>query len=279
MQVKFYYGRTIESTECSDNSYLKINNCGWFENIKNNTVNRKHGRIDYQLIYVKYGEITIITEKASEILTEGCIYLYRPGEMQLYSINDKSSCYYWVHFTGRTAEELLVFYKGSKLYIGDFPEFENFCKSFYSEFHFGTAFNEMYYSGYLISLFGLIIKKQANKIEQCKKLSKIKNALAYLEENYTADTCNEYLALLCNMSKYHFIKTFKEVMGMPPHKYITQLVIDKSKQLLEHTDMKISEIASEVGFDDSLYFSRLFKKECGCSPLSYRNGSVYKCNI
>ena len=80
MQVKFYYGRTIESTECSDNSYLKINNCGWFENIKNNTVNRKHGRIDYQLIYVKYGEITIITEKASEILTEGCIYLYRPGE-------------------------------------------------------------------------------------------------------------------------------------------------------------------------------------------------------
>ena len=279
MQVKFYYGRTIESTECSDNSYLKINNCGCFENIKNNTVNRKHGRIDYQLIYVKYGEITIITEKASEILTEGCIYLYRPGEMQLYSVSDKSSCYYWVHFTGRTAEELLVFYKGSKLYIGDFPEFENFCKSFYSEFRLGTAFNEMYYSGYLISLFGLIDKKQANKTEQCKKLSKIKNALAYLEENYTADTCNEYLALLCNMSKYHFIKTFKDVMGMPPHKYITQLIIDKSKQLLEHTDMKISEIASEVGFDDSLYFSRLFKKKCGCSPSSYRNGSVYKCNI
>ncbi len=279
MQVKFYYGRTIESTECSDNSYLKINNCGWFENIKNNTVNRKHGRIDYQLIYVKYGEITIITEKTSEILTEGCIYLYRPGEMQLYSVSDKSSCYYWVHFTGRTAEELLVFYKGSKLYIGDFPEFENFCKSFYSEFRLGTAFNEMYYSGYLISLFGLIDKKQANKTEQCKKLSKIKNALAYLEENYTADTCNEYLALLCNMSKYHFIKTFKDVMGMPPHKYITQLIIDKSKQLLEHTDMKISEIASEVGFDDSLYFSRLFKKKCGCSPSSYRNGSVYKCNI
>ncbi len=274
--MKFYYGRTMQCTDCTNNSYLYINNCGWFEDIKNNFVNRKQGRIDYQLIYVKYGELTVTKENHTEILTSGYTYLYRPGEMQAYSVNEKTSCYFWIHFTGSAVEEMLSFYKNSKIYMGDFQEFEVFCKNFYRSFRTANSFNELYYNGYLISIFGLIEKKTENIYKQSKKLEKIKNALSYLEENCTTNVDNGFLASLCYMSKYHFIKTFKNVTGMPPHKYCTKLIIDKSKHLLEHTDMKIFEISSSVGIDDGLYFSRLFKKECGCSPDAYRKGSVHK---
>jgi AraC-like DNA-binding protein len=72
------------------------------------------------------------------------------------------------------------------------------------------------------------------------------------------------------MSKYHFIKVFKQAMGATPQAYMNLLLIDKAKLLLKNTALPISEIARELGVDDSLYFSRLFKKHCGVSPARYR---------
>lgn len=62
------------------------------------------------------------------------------------------------------------------------------------------------------------------------------------------------------MSTCWFIRSFKQYTGMPPRKYLTSIRVKKAQELLESTDYGIGEIGSIVGYDNPLYFSRIFKK-------------------
>ena len=66
-------------------------------------------------------------------------------------------------------------------------------------------------------------------------------------------------------------KLFKTYMGVTPSKYLTNLRIEQAKRLIEASPRRLSkDIASAVGFSDSLYFSRVFKKETNYSPAEYK---------
>ena len=123
---------------------------------------------------------------------------------------------------------------------------------------------------WVITIFGLLERKITYSNEKSKKYGRIQKAITYIEENYQKKPDNEYLSKLCYMSKYYFIKTFTAEVGITPQKYCTMIIIDKSKHLLDNTNMKIGDIAKAVGIDDVLYFSKLFKKTTGISPSEYR---------
>ena len=85
------------------------------------------------------------------------------------------------------------------------------------------------------------------------------------------------LAHNVNLSPGRASHLFKESVGQSIHRYITEIKISNSKELLSHTDMNIAEISSMVGFEDPLYFSRSFKSHVGVSPKEFRkthNSSV-----
>lgn len=82
---------------------------------------------------------------------------------------------------------------------------------------------------------------------------------------------NSDLAKVYGMSEYHFIRKFKSYTGYTPHKYKTKLIVEKAIDLLQKTNLNITEVAEILGFDDSLYFSSLFKKEIGVSPQNFKN--------
>lgn len=267
--MKLYYGKSTESTEEAYDGYFKINNCGCFEDISNNCVVRERGRIDYQLIYIQKGEM-IVWEKGTPIsLKAGAVYLFRPEEPQRYETQKAPTTYFWIHFTGKASKEILSFWEGTHFDIGEFPEIESFCRSFYRDYRIPGAFQSLYYEGRLISLIGNIAKKHEGKAKS-KKYSEISSVLDYIEAVFPHKPSNEELAALCYMNKYHFIKVFKETMGEPPQSYLNRTVIEKAKTLLEDTALSVGEIALKLGFTDPLYFSRLFKKYCGISPKSYR---------
>lgn len=69
---------------------------------------------------------------------------------------------------------------------------------------------------------------------------------------------------------------FRRETGYPPMKYLARLKIQRACRYLESTDASISAISEQLGFEDPFYFSRLFKKTIGCSPLSYRTGGDRK---
>ncbi len=81
---------------------------------------------------------------------------------------------------------------------------------------------------------------------------------------------NAILAASCGLSQNYFIRLFKEIIGMSPQQYRTQILINRACILLQDPSLSVKQIAFELGFDDPLYFSRVFRLEKGISPREYR---------
>jgi AraC-like DNA-binding protein len=94
--------------------------------------------------------------------------------------------------------------------------------------------------------------------------------LDYVEHNYHEKITLKHLAAMANMSSYHFCRSFKKITGKPPNEYMNYLRITQAVALLKESNLNISEIAMTVGFNDSNYFCRLFKKYKQVSPSEIR---------
>jgi len=98
----------------------------------------------------------------------------------------------------------------------------------------------------------------------------ITKARAYIHEHQTEDLNLSQVAKAVNMSSYYFCKTFKKVTGINFTDYVARVRIEKSKNLLLNPNLRVSEIAFEVGFQSLTHFNRVFKKILGQSPTEYR---------
>lgn len=100
----------------------------------------------------------------------------------------------------------------------------------------------------------------------------ILRAKRYIDQNYSnPDICLKSAADEVNLSPNHFSTVFSQDCGITFIEYLTLVRIEKAKKLLSTTDMKSSDIAYEVGFNDSHYFSFIFKKTVGLSPRDWKN--------
>jgi AraC family L-rhamnose operon transcriptional activator RhaR/AraC family L-rhamnose operon regulatory protein RhaS len=99
---------------------------------------------------------------------------------------------------------------------------------------------------------------------------KLANAVAYIEKNFAESLAVSYLAQLSNYSERQFVRLFKETFGCIPMEYITRLRMQKARELLKMSDLSIAEVASCCGYNDSNYFSRIFKKYNTYTPSEYR---------
>lgn len=99
----------------------------------------------------------------------------------------------------------------------------------------------------------------------------VSEAMAFIERSYMRDIGVADVARGADMSRNYFGQVFKAATGMAVSEYINAVRIEHAKLLLRSTNLKIYEVAAQVGFDDSFYFSNVFKKLTGCSPKTYRS--------
>ena len=104
-----------------------------------------------------------------------------------------------------------------------------------------------------------------------KKLLRIANAISHIERNFAQQISLEELVDISEMSRRNFIRTFEGTMGNSPINYLIERRIREASKLLRSTDRSITDIAFDVGFSDSNYFSRQFRKAVGLSPRQYRS--------
>ncbi len=109
-----------------------------------------------------------------------------------------------------------------------------------------------------------------------KMLRPIQQAVQYMEASYDQPISLEEVAEHVRLSANYFSNTFKKTMGQPFVKYLAQMRVEKAKQLLQDLDYTVYQVASEVGYSDSRYFSRVFKSFEGKTPSEYRNARVVK---
>jgi AraC-like DNA-binding protein len=102
------------------------------------------------------------------------------------------------------------------------------------------------------------------------KLERIKDVLNYINKNYNKDLTLEELSKEVDMSKFYLCRLFKENLKMSPVEYINKVRVERAIELLRNTDMSISEIALECGFNNISYFIKVFKRHMQITPLKFR---------
>ncbi len=99
----------------------------------------------------------------------------------------------------------------------------------------------------------------------------ILEALNYIEENYSRDLTLHELAKHINISKSHLSYLFRKETGETFSDYLNKVRIEKAQELLLSRKYKINEVSEMVGFNNTGYFSKVFKKSTGTSPFDYKN--------
>ena len=119
----------------------------------------------------------------------------------------------------------------------------------------------------LIMISRLRLRENKEKHSQSYKI--IQKAAQYISSNYSQDITLSSLARKYAMSPAHFSSQFKKITGVGMNDYLTITRIVASEKLLETTNLPITKIAMECGFNDSNYFAAVFKKIKGITPKKY----------
>ena len=103
--------------------------------------------------------------------------------------------------------------------------------------------------------------------------SKIQMAIGYIQEHFAENLTVNVLVEHYGMSPNYFSSMFKKEMSRSAVNYITELRINQARELLYHSELSVVDISKKVGYEDSQYFFRVFKKYLGMTPLQYREES------
>jgi AraC family transcriptional regulator len=96
--------------------------------------------------------------------------------------------------------------------------------------------------------------------------STLQQVKEYVNEYLSQDLKLIELSAIAQLSPYHFLRLFKQHMGITPHQYILQQRIERAKHLLQHSELSIAEIAVRTGFSDQSHLTKCFKRRFGVTP-------------
>jgi AraC family transcriptional regulator len=99
---------------------------------------------------------------------------------------------------------------------------------------------------------------------------RLRQAIDYINDNLEQDIKLANIADVVGMSQYYFCQLFKQSMGIAPYQYVIQQRVERAKQLLQQTEVTISDIALECGFANQSHFTKHFRKLTGITPKAYR---------
>lgn len=129
----------------------------------------------------------------------------------------------------------------------------------------------------LLSIFAEHLSMVSNQIvvrEQNAEPPVIARAKQFITEHQTEDLSLEQVARSVHTSKFYFCKIFKRATGINFTDYLSRVRTERAKNLLLNPNLRVSEIAYEVGFQSLTHFNRIFKRILGQSPTEYRTQLV-----
>jgi two-component system response regulator YesN len=122
----------------------------------------------------------------------------------------------------------------------------------------------------VISNNSVDVKENKNKNNNKIKIKLFEDVKNFIKENIETELELEKVANNFGLSVYYFSRTFKEVTGINYSEYVNKCRIDIAKELLSTGEMNVKEVCYKVGYNDPNYFSKVFKKYEGISPVNFK---------
>ncbi len=211
-------------------------------------------------------------------LEKGQGFLICPGQVNTYYADEKDPWEYsWVEFDGVKAVEFL-----NMVGIGyDKPVYRMKSSEFYDSIRdelmyivdnpMGSPINQI---GHLYLFFDCLIRGSAykNVISHVRmKDYYIKEAISFIEQNYSSSITVEDIADFCNLNRNYLGRIFKENMNQTLQHFLMYYRMSRASELLKYSDMTINEIGKMCGYQNQLHFSRAFKTIFEVSPNKWRD--------
>lgn len=236
---------------------------------------RANGYDWHQILFSAEGEGVLKYDNISISIDEGAFFFLPMGYPHEYFTENEKWNVKWVAFDGYSANHILSLLSMTKPTIIK-PHESDTLQSIFDRM-FTAQNSDKLYGDYICSalIYEYIIefhrhmndKENKSKSERSMLLLPVLN---YIDENFRTDFSMTILAELAGVSPQHLCRIFKDAMNMRPSEYLTQKRLQESRRLLRISDLTISEIAMQSGFPDAGYFSTVFKKHQGMTPMEYK---------
>lgn len=254
-----------------------------------------HWHNEIEIIYVKKGSGTIYVDFKRYDVSAPAIFFIRPGQLHaILQFKNQTMEYENIIFHPKIFEEansdainqnyiwpiLQGAYSVPVLFTPDRSDYEliaapidacdEICKT-------KPAGYEIFIKSQLFLLLYHFIDRYRNVCsdkKNQKKLDKIKPVLKYVENNYNGKITISEIAKTAGFSEAHFMRFFKETLGIPFVTYLNDYRLSMAARMLRGSDASILSISEEAGFQNLSHFNRAFKKKYEMSPSEYRRNHI-----
>lgn len=231
-------------------------------------------RDHYLLHYISSGKGTYVCRGEEYQLQEGDMFLISPAEVVQYTAaSDDPWEYYWVGFHGADAHRMVTM-------AGFLPEMPilrtadaeatraALMRIYGSRGNTPAADVEM--AGNLQLFLASLIRRQDEIPAAAGNRTYLAQALRFIQHNYANAIGVSDIADFVGISRSQLYRAFQTEFGQSPHEYLQKHRITEACALLRRGELTVAEVAGSVGFNDPLYFSRVFRQIKKCTPTAYQ---------
>lgn len=212
-------------------------------------------------------------------LEKGDMFLIWPEEEVSYKADSKNPwSYIWIGFQGVKATSYLKAAGFDKETLVNELNDTSIIYTYVQQMFLYrqlTISNELKRDAALLQIFAFLIDYKHKSSENEENYDYpysiyVKQAKDFIKTNFNDNIRINDIANYIGIDRTYLSQIFKKTLNLSPQEYLLKYRIDQAKNLLVNSDEKVSSIAREVGYSDSLAFSKIFKKESGLTPVEYR---------
>ena len=256
-----------------ENAGLSVYNTG-YEQCESGQIWGPALRDHYLIHYVVSGSGILHCNGQDYPVGAGMLFIIFPSQVASYQADtDNPWQYNWVGFNGADARRLVKMTGLSKdqpVWQSDDPEETSTLLRNIADVSDNTAAADAEMVGRLYLFLAHLIKLNRNHAVGDTHQTYVDNALRYIQYNYASDIGVADIARYVGISRSQLYRAFLQDFGVSPHAYLQTYRINEACSLLRDPAYSVAEVAGSVGFNDPLYFSRVFKSIKGTTPSDYQ---------
>jgi AraC-like DNA-binding protein len=255
---------------------LYITAIGYYPNAQYHYRQRLQGVNEHILLYCVAGKGMVKIQSQDYEVSPGSLVLIPANLPHEYGADESTPwTIYWVHFKGSNSFDFVnMMLDKLNGYMSFIPFHENRIQLFddlYTSLERGYSRNNISYASLGLQYFLSSCCFFENYLPKPKEQhDSVDACITFMQQHIDEMLTLQEIAKAANLSESHCAAIFKKKTGYSMIEYFNQLKIQKACQYLQFTDLRVNEIANKLGIEDPFYFSRMFNKISGISPLKYR---------
>jgi AraC-like DNA-binding protein len=256
---------------------LFVTDIGYYPQALHHFRRRDEGSLQNILIYCVEGRGWLEADGRRYEVAPNHYFILPAGTPHAYGAHpDFPWSIYWLHFSGdkaacfidRPNQPIEIDISQNTRFADRIQLFEEIFRNL----EMGYSIDNLDYASiclwHMLGSFRFLL--QFRKIKEVSQQDPVSRSIEFMRSHLSQKLSLDEIAAHCGLSLSHFCLLFKKKTQRTPLDYLTHLRIQQACQLLDFTPMKINEIARQTGFDDPFYFTRVFSKTMGASPVNYR---------